>query len=146
MTELAEKVSAGTMTRAEREEAEIHDRVGLFLERILRLRDRIHPGGTDASAEDQRAGKPVSIKDFRVHLVAHWMGGLEWRRGARGSAGASPHRTQVHREGTTVQLIQSINQIENCRPGRLRACSGAAFPVKGRARCAFFAGERASFV
>ena len=34
MTELAEKASAGTMTQAEREEAEIYDRVGLFLELV----------------------------------------------------------------------------------------------------------------
>ncbi len=34
MTELTEKASTGTLTQVERQEAEIYDRVGLFLELI----------------------------------------------------------------------------------------------------------------
>ena len=48
-------------------------------ELILRLCDRMYPGGADASAEEQQAGKPASVKDFRVYLVAHSMGGLVCR-------------------------------------------------------------------
>lgn len=45
---------------------------------ILRLRARIYPDGKEPSAEEIAAGKPKS-RDFRVHLVAHSMGGLVCR-------------------------------------------------------------------
>jgi hypothetical protein len=45
---------------------------------ILRLRERIYPDGKDATAEEKAAGKQ-SFKDFRVHLIAHSMGGLVCR-------------------------------------------------------------------
>lgn len=46
---------------------------------ILRLRDRMYPGGTEVTSAEKEAGKPASRKDFRVYLVAHSMGGLVCR-------------------------------------------------------------------
>lgn len=46
---------------------------------ILRVRDRMFPAGTKPTRAEIAAGKPVSRDEFRVHLVAHSMGGLVCR-------------------------------------------------------------------
>jgi hypothetical protein len=46
---------------------------------ILRVRDRMYPAGAKPTKAEIAAGKPASRDDFRVHLVAHSMGGLVCR-------------------------------------------------------------------
>lgn len=46
---------------------------------IIRLKKRMYPKGRAITPEEIAAGKPVSPDDFRVHLVAHSMGGLVCR-------------------------------------------------------------------
>lgn len=45
---------------------------------ILRLRNRVYPDGKNPTDEERSKGKP-DFKDFRVHLLAHSMGGLVCR-------------------------------------------------------------------